>query len=120
VLALGFSGAVPLLTAAYLSVAFVPMCILAFLGSFLNCAGNTVFNACLMLALPQENRSAILGFINSASVGGTALSAVIYGLLGDVFPLYIVFALGNAISLVPMLFMCFHPNTKEFVLKHCD
>jgi hypothetical protein len=120
VLALGFSGAVPLLTAAYLSEAFVPMCILAFLGSFLNCAGNTVFNACLMLALPQENRSAILGFINSASVGGTALSAVIYGLLGDVFPLYIVFALGNAISLVPMLFMCFHPNTKEFVLKHCD
>ena len=120
VLALGFSGAVPLLTAAYLSEAFVPMCILAFLGSFLNCAGNTVFNACLMLALPQENRSAILGFINSASVGGTALSAVIYGLLGDVFPLYIVFALGNAISLVPMLYMSFHPRTKEFVLEHCE
>ena len=120
VLALGFSGAVPLLTAAYLSEAFVPMCILAFLGSFLNCAGNTVFNACLMLALPQENRSAILGFINSASVGGTALSAVIYGLLGDVFPLYIVFALGNAISLVPMLYMSFHPRTKEFVLEYCE
>lgn len=120
VLALGFSGAVPLLTATYLSRQFVPMCILAFLGSFLKCAGNTVFNACLMLALPQENRSAILGFIQSASVGGSALSAVIYGLLGDIFPLYIVFALGNAISLVPMLYMCFHPRTKEFVLEYCE
>ena len=119
-LALGFSGAVPLFVAAYLSEQFIPMCILAFLGSFLNCAGNTVFNACLMLALPQENRSAILGFIQSASVGGCALSAVIYGILGDLFPLYIVFALGSAISLIPMLYMCFHPKTKEFVLTHCD
>jgi hypothetical protein len=29
-----------------------------------------------------------------------------------------VFAAGNAISLIPMLYMCFHPNTKEFVLTH--
>jgi MFS family permease len=96
----------------------VPLCVLAFLASFLNCAGNTVFNASLMLALPEENRSAILGFIQSASVGGTALSAVIYGFLGDAFPMYLVFAAGNAISLIPMLYMCFHPNTKEFVLTH--
>ena len=96
------------------------MSILAFLAGFLNCAGNTVFNAALMLALPEENRSAILGFIQSASVGGTALSAVIYGFLGDVFPLYLVFAVGSAISLGPMLYMSFHPKTKEFVLEHCE
>ena len=94
------------------------MCGLAFIGAFLNCAGNTVFNASLMLALPEENRGAILGFISSASVGGTALSAVIYGVLGDIFPLYLVFAIGSALSLIPMLYMCSHPRTKEFVLSH--
>ena len=119
VMALGFSVSGVFLIAAYLSLHFLPMCILVFMGAFLNCAGNTVFNASMMLALPEENRGAILGFIQSASVGGTALSAVIYGVLGDVFPLYLVFAVGNAISLVPMLYMCFHPKTKTFVLEYC-
>lgn len=118
VMALGFSGAVPVLILAYLSNQFIPLCVLAFIGSFLNAAGNTVFNAALMLALPQENRSAILGFMQSASVGGTALSAVIYGLLGDVFPLYLTFVVGSALSLGPMLYMCFHRSTKEFVLRN--
>ena len=62
--------------------------------------------------------SAILGFIQSASVGGTALSAVIYGLLGDVLPLYLVFTVGNLLSLAPMLYLCFNSRTKEFVLNH--
>ena len=118
VMALGFSGSVLFYILAFFSRTFLPLCVLAFLAAFLNCAGNTVFNASLMLALPEENRGAILGFIQSASVGGTALSTVVYGLLGDVMPLYLVFAAGNAICLVPMLYMCFHPRTREFVLKH--
>ena len=118
VLAVGFTSSVLFFGLAYISKQFVPLCIMAFLASFSNCAGNTIFNASLMLALPEENRGAILGFIQSASVGGTALSAILYGVLGDVFPLYIVFAVGNAISLAPMLYMCFHPRTKEFVLTH--
>lgn len=120
VMALGFSCSVVFFVLAYLSGKFMAVCILAFIGCFMNCAGNTVFNASLMLALPEENRSAILGFLRSASVGGTALSAVIYGLLGDLFPLYLVFAAGSAISLGPMLYMCFHTKTKEFVLEHCE
>ena len=120
VMALGFSGSVLFFVMAYCATEFLPMCILAFCASFLNCAGNTVFNACLMLALPEENRSAILGFFRSASVGGTALSTVLYGLLGDVFPLYIVFAVGSAVSVVPMLYLCFHPKTKQFVLENCE
>ena len=118
VMAIGFSASGVFMLLAYLSASFVPMCILAFIGAFLNCAGNSVFNASLMLALPEENRGAILGFMESASVGGTALSAVIYGVLGDIFPLYIVFAVGTAISLLPMLYMCFNPKTREFVLEH--
>ena len=118
VMAIGFSAAEVFLIMGYLSVDFLTMCIFAFIGGFLNCAGNTVFNASLMLALPEENRGAILGFIQSASVGGSALSAVLYGVLGDVFPLQIVFVAGCAISLAPMLYMCFHPKVKEFILAH--
>ena len=118
VMAIGFSASGVFLILAYLSVHFVPMCVLIFIGAFLNCAGNTVFNASLMLALPEENRGAILGFIQSASVGGTALSAVIYGVLGDVFPLYLVFTVGNLLSLAPMLYLCFNRRTKEFVIQH--
>ena len=120
VMAIGFSSSVLFYTLAFFAVDFLPMCILAFLAGFSNCAGNTVFNAALMLALPEKNRSAILGFIQSASVGGSALSAVIYGFLGDVFPMYLVFAIGNIISLFPMLYLCFHRKTKTFILENCE
>ena len=118
VMAVGFSASGVFMILGYLSTTFLMVCGFAFVGAFLNCAGNTVFNASLMLALPEKNRGAILGFIQSASVGGTALSTVIYGVLGDIFPLYIVFAIGGAISLIPMIYMCAHPRTKEFVVSH--
>ena len=116
--ALGFSLSCVFLTLAYLAKGFIPLCIFAFIGGFLNCAGNSIFGASLTLALPEENRGAMLGFIQSASTGGTALSAVIYGLLGDVVPLYLVFAAGCILSLIPMLYMCFHPNTRNFIQSH--
>ena len=118
VMAVGFTGSVLFFALVYLSKQFIPLCMIAFLASFANCAGNAVFNASLMLALPEENRGAILGFIQSASVGGTALSAVIYGVLGDFVPLYLVFTVGNLLSLGPMLYLCFNRRTKEFVLAH--
>ena len=86
----------------------------------LNCMGSTVFSASLMLALPEENRSAILGSIRSVTVGGTALSALICGFLGDILPIYIIFSVGNIISLIPILWLCFHPETKRFILEHAD
>ena len=117
-MAIGFLGAEIFMIVAYLSNQFIPMCIMVFIGAFLNSAANAIFNASLMLALPEENRGAILGFISSASVGGTALSTVLYGVLGDIFPLYIIFAIGSAVSLVPMIYLCFHSQTKKFILTY--
>jgi MFS family permease len=94
------------------------MCIFAFAAGLFNCAGNTVFNASMMLSLPEQNRSAILGFIRSASVGGSAISVVIYGFLGEFFPLYITFAIGALLSLPIMLFMCLHHKVKRFITDH--
>ena len=118
VMSLGFVLSIPCLMGVYFANSFLTMCILGFMAGFLNCAGNTVFNASLMLALPEENRSAILGFIRSASAGGMALSAVVYGFLGEFFPLYIIFAIGSALSLAPMIYMCFAPSTKQFVIEN--
>ena len=118
VMAVGFSASGIFLIFGFLTNNFLMMCGLAFVGAFLNCAGNTVFNASLMLALPEKNRGAILGFIQSASVGGMALSTVLYGVLGDMFPLYIVFTIGTVLSLIPMLYMCGHPTTKDFIISH--
>lgn len=115
---LGFVSSVLFYTAGYLTGSFPAMCVLFFLGSFASSLGNAVFNASLMLALPEENRAAILGFVNSAAVGGSALSSVIFGVLGDLFPLSLVFVAGGILSIGPMLYLCVHKNTREFVLNH--
>ena len=117
-MAAGFLISIPIYILAYLSKQYIPVCILFFLGAFTNCMGNAVFNASLMLALPEENRGAILGFVSAASTGGCALSAVIFGVLGDVFPLYLVFVTGNLLTIPPMLYLGLHKNTREFIISN--
>lgn len=97
---------------------FVLIRICLFIGCFGNSIGNAVFNASLVLAIPEGNRGAILGFIGATSTGGCALSAVIFGVLCDLFPLYIVFVAGNVLSILPMIYLCFNKRTKEFVMSH--
>lgn len=118
VMTVGFCMFTVLSIAAYVSANFYPMAVLLFLSFFANMLGNGVFNASLMLALPEENRGGILGFVSSASTGGSALSAVIYGVLCDVFPITVVFLVGSIVSFLPMAYLCFHRDTKEFVLNH--
>ena len=115
---IGFIGSVLLYTVGYLTGNFLFMCVMFFLGSFASSLGNAIFNAALMLALPEENRAAILGFVNSAAVGGSALSAVIFGVMGDLFPLSLVFVVGGLLSAGPMVYMCVHKNTRQFILEH--
>lgn len=117
-MAIGFIGSQTLCVLAFFAKGFVPMAVLLFLSAMLNAAGNSIFNAALMLALPEENRGAILGFIEAASVGGCALSAVIYGLLGEFFPLYLVFAAGSLISIPFALYLFCHRSIRDFILHH--
>ncbi|MDY5642517.1 MAG: MFS transporter [Candidatus Faecousia sp.] len=117
-MAAGFLVSIPIFILAYLSKQYILVCVLFFLGAFTNCMGNAVFNASLMLALPEENRGAILGFVSAASTGGCALSAVIFGVLGDVFPLYLVFVAGSLLTIPPMLYLGLHKNTREFIISN--
>lgn len=117
-MAIGFMGTSAFLALTYLSNNFVLICVFAFIGAFMNTAANMIFNAAFMLAIPEENRGAVTGFFNSAAVGGNAISVIMYGFLGDIFPLYIVFTIGAVISLIPMSYLCFNPKTKAFILAH--
>lgn len=119
IMSIGFSAGMVLYFAAFCMKQFVPMCVLIFLASLANAAGNAVFSAALMLALPKENRSAVLGFVQSSCCGGTALSALLYGLMGEVLPLTLIFCIGQVLCLVPMLYLSFHKKTKNFILNHC-
>ena len=114
----GFLSATLFFILTYLTKNFAVMWVSMFLASFANAMGNSVFNASMMLALPEENRGAILGFISAASTGGGALSSVIFGVLGDVFPLYLVFTAGCLLSVLPMAYMCLHKHAREFVLMN--
>lgn len=114
----GFLVSILFSVLTYLTKNYAVMCVMMFLGSFANALGNSIFNASLMLALPEGNRGALLGFISAASTGGCALSAVIFGVLGDVFPLYLVFTVGCLLTILPMDYMCLHKNAREFVLTH--
>lgn len=115
---IGFIGSVFLYICAYLSTNFIIMAILMFAGCFANCIGNAIFNASMMLALPENNRGAILGLVSAVGTGGSALSAVVFGILCDIFPLTIVFVAGNILSILPMIYLCIHPNSKQFILEH--
>lgn len=115
---IGFISSVFFYIIAYSSNDFITMAIFTFIGCFTNSFGNTIFNASLMLALPDKNRGAILGFINAASTGGCALSALVFGILCDIFPLVTIFVLGNILSIIPMIYLCIHPNTKKFILEY--
>ena len=120
VMTVGFIGGTVFMIAAFMAKDYILMCVLAFLAAMLNCAANTIFNASMMLALPEENRSAILGFFSAASTGGMALSSLIYGLIGEVMPLYLLFSVGGLLSLGPMIYLSVHSATRKFILKNAE
>lgn len=117
-MAVGFLVSTVFYVVTFLAKGYVLMCVAFFVAGFLNTMQNAIFNASLMLALPSENRGAILGFFSAASTGGCALSTVIFGVVCDQFPIHLVFVAGTVLSLPLMLYLCLHPRTKEFILSH--
>jgi len=104
----------------YLSDQIALLSVMLFLGCFFNTLGNSIFGSALMLALPEQNRGAILGFFSAGTTGGCALSAVIYGFLCDCFPCELVFISGAVLSAPVMIYMCLHKNTRLFLMKQED
>jgi MFS family permease len=57
VMAISFTSSVLFMVFAFLTENFVTMCILGFLGAFMNCAGNAVFNASNNDMPPTSNKT---------------------------------------------------------------
>ena len=102
----------------FLSTNFVMMCVWMFVACFVNCIGNSIFGATIVLAMPEENRAGMLGLFSATSMGGCAISSVIFGVLGEMMPLTVLFVAGNVVSIPLMIWMCLHKNTKEFILEN--
>ena len=117
-MSVGFLSSGVFAIAGYLTGNYAVLCMMLFLSAFANTLGNGFFNASLMLALPEENRGGILGFVSAAATGGSALSAVIFGVLCDMFPIYLVFSAGMLLSAVPMVYLCAHKHMREFILNN--
>lgn len=117
-MAAGFIASCFFYIITYLSKDFLWMCVWMFIGCFVNCVGNSIFSATIVLAMPEENRAGMLGLFSATSMGGCALSAVFFGILGELMPLYLLFVIGNVVSIPLMVWMCLHKNTKEFILEH--
>ncbi len=96
-----------LTTNYYLAMIFIT------LGALLNSISNMLLNSSLMLMMPNDKRSAILGFIMASSTGGTALSTLIYGFLAEIFPIYIIGVVGMCIALIPIIIMTTNKDLKK-------
>lgn len=117
-MAIGFILSTFFYILTFLSTNFGMMCIWMFAGAFVNSMGNSIFGATIVLAMPEENRAGMLGLFSALSMGGCAISSVIFGVLGEMMPLYILFVAGNVVSIPLMVWMCLHKYTKEFILEH--
>ncbi len=118
ILSFGFIFSIIFFEIAYLCHDRYLVMIMLGLGTLGNALANAIFNASLMLALPQDNRGAVLGLATSGSIGGSALSSMIYGILGDIFSLQLVFVISNTITIIPLYLLCVSKITKAFILNH--
>ncbi len=114
----GFIGSGIFFLIAYNIRIFYIMLPALFIASALNVLGNSVFSAALTLALPEGSRGAILGFFTAASVGGSALSSLLYGFLCDHFATWTIFSIGTILSIIPIIYMCLNKNSKRFILEN--
>lgn len=114
----GFVVGMGLEILAYLSVNFTTMASLFFIGSLLETMANASLNAVLMLAIPQEKRALVLGFVMAGSSGGMALSALGYGFMAEFVPLSILGAIGLMIALMPMVLLGTDRNLKQLFVKN--
>lgn len=103
---------------AYSSNNIYVMMIMIFIATALNVVGNTILNAAMMIALPEESKATVLSFISSASIGASGLGTVLVGVLGEFISLQALFIITTVLVLLPILYMCFNKTTKELIYNN--
>ncbi len=76
---------------------------------------NAVLNSAMIKAMPADKRGVITGIISSVSTGSIAVSTIIYGFAGDVFPLKAVFLTSAVLVILPFAIPFTSKNIKELI-----
>ena len=50
----------------------------------------------------------------------SVIAGIVFGALCDLFPIDLVFVGGGLLALLPMIYLCVHPATREFVTSHSE
>lgn len=80
--------------------------VLYFVSVLTNCLANAILTAGMIQAMPKDRRGAILGIVSAASTGAQAVSVLLYGFMGEMLPLSIIYGLCNLLALIPMTMQC--------------
>ena len=78
---------------------------------------NSIFNAKLMMIIPNDSKGSIIGMFSTCTIGASAMSSIIIGLLCDYIPISLVFIASSAITLIPLLFMVYNSKAKDFIFN---
>lgn len=101
----GFVLMFPLTIVALHTRSFWLMSVLMLLAMAGNSVGNIVTNTGLTLLIPKASRSTILGVVMASTMGGSALSNILYGLLAEWFSLSVVGTVGLLLAVVPTVLL---------------
>ena len=104
----------------FLALASNNFCIVAigfFFGDFFNIIGNLILNSTLMLLMPIDQRATMLGFISASSIGGFAISTIIYGFLAEYTSISRIAMFGTILSTLVTFFLFQNRDLIKAVIK---
>ena len=96
------------------SFAIVTACF--FSGHLANMIGNMILNSSYLIIIPENQRATILGFIFTSSIGGQALSTIVYGWLAELYPVSLIGIVGTLLGVVAILLMVFNKEVIKAVV----
>lgn len=117
VMAIGFVLGNILFIAGYLMTDFYLLALLFFLANALNTMANAVLNSVLILAIPADKRGMIIGFVMTASTGGVAISALMYGFFAEFIPITTLAIIGLSLAAIPMLWLTLDRRMKDLFIE---
>ena len=97
---------------------FAAVAVLYFVSVLANCLANAVLTAGMMQAMPKGRRGAILGIVSAASTGAQAVSTLLYGFMGELLPLTIIYGACNLLALIPMTIQCKNPDIYKLITEN--
>lgn len=89
--------------------------ILSIIVSLTSVIANSIFSAKIMIKIPDDSKGSIIGLFSTCTIGGAAISSVLYGFLSEYISTTYVFIGLSIITLIPLFIMVFNSKTKEFI-----